>query len=167
MTTKIAARYALATLVLCVFTDVVLAQKPANKPADKLPLPVTVSEVWAKTTVPGSAVSAAYMHIKSTRPVKLIKVETTIADMVEIHFMKMNGGVMEMSAVDVVDVPANKTVELKPGGFHVMLMNVKRPISDGDKVPLTLTFKGADKKPFKINVEATGQAKPSPPPALR
>ena len=164
MPKKISVCHVIAAWTLCLFSGTTFAQKPANKPAEKLFVPVTVSEVWAKTTVPGSAVSAAYMHIKSTKSVKLLKVESAMAGMVEIHSMKMDGGVMEMSAVDAVNVPANKVVELKPGSFHVMLMKVKRPISDGDKVPLTLTFEGADKKPFKINVEATGQAKAKPSP---
>ncbi len=164
MPQKITVRHAITTWALCLFAGTAFAQKPVNKPAEKLSAPVTVSEVWVKTTVPGSAVSAAYMHIKSTKSVKLLKVESAIAGMVEIHSMKMDRGVMEMNAVDVVDVPANKAVELKPGGFHVMLMNVKRPINNGDKIPLTLTFEGAEKKPFKINVEATGQAKAKPSP---
>ena len=164
MPLKIAVRHVIATWALCLFAGTTFAQKPANKPAEKLSEPVAVYQVWAKTTVPGSAVSAAYMHIKSTKSVKLLKVESAIAGMVEIHSMKMEGGVMEMNAVDAVDIPANQAVELKPGGFHVMLMNVKRPISDGDKVPLTLTFEGADKKPFKINIEAIGQAKAKPSP---
>jgi len=79
--------------------------------------------------------------------------------MVEIHNMQMNGDVMEMNAVDAVDVPAHKMVELKPGGLHVMLMQVKQPIKNGDRVPMTLTFEGADKKLIRMKVEAIGQDK--------
>jgi periplasmic copper chaperone A len=121
--------------------------------------PVTVSDVWAKTTVPGGSVSAAYMHIKSTAPVKLVKAETPISGNVEIHDMKMKDGVMEMKAMDALDVPANKLVELKPGGTHVMLMKLNKPINKDDKVPLKLTFEGGGKKLFTMDVEAKGQEK--------
>lgn len=141
----------LTVSALSVFASVAFAEPKKVAP------PVTISNVWAKTTVPGGAVSAAYMHIKSAKPVRLIKVDTAIADIVEIHDMKMNDGVMEMKALDAVDVPANKLVELKPGGMHVMLIKVRRPINKGDKIPLTLTFEGADKKSFTMNVEANGQ----------
>ena len=112
-----------------------------------------VSGSWIKTTIPGSAVSAAYMQIKSATPFKLIKAESPAAGIVEIHDMKMNAGVMEMKALDVIEVPANKAVTLKPGGMHVMLMNVKKPINKGDKVPMTLTFEGADKKVVLVKLE--------------
>ena len=133
------------------------------------PSPVTITNAWAKTTVPGGKVSAAYMDIKSTAPVKLVKVETSIAGNVEIHNMSMNDGVMEMKAVDAIEVPANKMVALKPGGYHVMLMMLSKPINKGDNVPLKLTFEGADKKAFTIGVnakagapsDATAQVKPS------
>ena len=112
-----------------------------------------VSESWIKTTIPGSAVSAAYMQIKSATPFKLIKAESPVAGMVEIHDMKMNGGVMEMKALDAIDVPANKAVTLKPGGMHVMLMKVKKPINKGDKIPMTLTFEAANKKSVLVTLE--------------
>ena len=112
-----------------------------------------VSESWIKTTIPGSAVSAAYMQINSPTPLKLIKAESPVAAMVEIHDMKMNAGVMEMKALDAIDVPANKAVTLKPGGMHVMLMNVKKPINKGDKIPMTLTFEGANKKAVLVKLE--------------
>ena len=140
-------------VVLCGFASITFAEKPS------LPSPIIVSHVWAKTSIPGSAVSAAYMQIQSNQNIKLIKVETTAANMVEIHNMQMNGDVMEMNAVDAVDVPAHKMVELKPGGLHVMLMQVKQPIKNGDKVPMTLTFEGADKKLIRMKVEAIGQDK--------
>ena len=122
------------------------------------PLP-KVFDVWVKTTIPGSTVSAAYMHIKSGTPMKLVKVESPAAGIVEIHDMKMNAGVMEMNAMDAVDIAANTLVELKPGGMHVMLMKVKKPINKGDKVPLKLTFEIAGKKPLVIELDAIAQEK--------
>ena len=121
------------------------------------PSPVTVTNAWAKTTVPGGKVSAAYMDIKSTAPVKLLKAETSIAGNVEIHNMTMKDGVMEMKAVEAIDVPANKTLSLKPGGYHVMLMMLAASINKGDSVPIKLTFEGADKKPFTVDVKANAK----------
>jgi copper(I)-binding protein len=120
-----------------------------------------VFDAWAKTTVPGGSVSAAYMHIKSGKPLKLVKAESPIAQTVEIHDMKMDGGVMQMKALDAVQIPANKLVDLKPGGMHIMLIKVNKPINKGDQVPLTLTFETADKKTFTRQVMAKGQEKDS------
>jgi len=131
------------------------AQKSAAEPTLK------VFDVWAKTTVPGGSVSAAYMHIKSGKPLKLIKVESPITNNAELHDMKMKDGVMEMRAVDAIVIPANKLIDLKPGGLHVMLIKVNKPINKGDNVPLTLTFENEAKKTFTLDVKAKGQDKDS------
>lgn len=120
---------------------------------------VKVFDVWARTTVPGASVSAAYMHIKSAKPMKLVKAESPVAAMTEIHQMSMKDGVMSMSAVDAVDIPAGKLVDLKPGGLHVMLMQLKQPIKKGDEVPLKLTFEDAAKKVIVLEVKAKAQEK--------
>ena len=133
----------------------VAAQKNAAEPTLK------IFDAWAKTTVPGGSVSAAYMHIKSGKPLRLLKVESPLTNTVEIHDMKMKDGVMEMRAVDGIDIPANKLVDLKPGGYHVMLIKVNKPINKGDTVPLKLTFESADKKTFTVDVAAKGQEKDS------
>ncbi len=119
----------------------------------------TITDAWVKTTVPGGHVSAAYMSIKSTKPLKLVKAETPVAGIVEIHNMNIKDGVMEMKAVDEVDIPANKVVELKPGGLHVMLMKVAKAINTGDKVPLVLTFESANKKTIVVKLDATAREK--------
>lgn len=118
-----------------------------------------ITHAWVKTTVPGGSVSAAYLSIKSAKPLKLVKAETPVAGIVEIHNMSMKDGVMEMKAVDTVDIPANKTVDLKPGGLHVMLMKVAKPIRPGDKVPLVLTFEATDNKPVVVKLDVTAQEK--------
>ena len=144
-----AAKQVAFAVMAIALTAVSTAQVAAPGPA----VP-TVSNVWVKTTVPGGSVSAAYMHIKSTTALKLVKAESSLAGIVEIHDMKMNGSVMQMKALDSLDIAVGKTVELKPGGTHVMLMKVKEPIRKGDKVPLTLTFEGADKKVTTIKLDA-------------
>lgn len=145
------ATYACAFLLL-VFSMVASAQRN-EKPA---PLP-KIFDVWVKTTVPGGTVSAAYMHIKSATSIKLVKAESPVAGIVEIHDMKMKDGVMEMKALDALDIPADKLIDLKPGGTHVMLMKVKKPINKGDKVPLTLTFEDAGKKLLVVTLDAIAQ----------
>ena len=117
-----------------------------------------ISHAWVKTTVPGSRVSAAYMSIKSTKPLKLVKAETTVAGIAEIHNMTMKDGVMEMKAELAFNVPAGKTIELKPGGMHIMLMQVAKPIKAGDKVPLKLTFDTGGGNSRVVNVEAIARA---------
>lgn len=133
-------KFPLLVAALLTFAASAHAEKPLP------PSPVTVTDAWVKITVPGARVSAAYMKLKSTEPVKLIKVEAAIAGIVEIHDMRMNDGVMEMEAMDALNIPANTTVTLKPGGMHVMLLKVNKPIKQGDKVPLTLTFLGKGEK---------------------
>ena len=150
---KTATRYAILFTASAVTAAAILSQAASAQSA-ATPSPVTVANAWAKTTVPGGKVSAAYMDIKSSAPVKLLKAETPIAGNVEIHNMSMNDGVMEMKAVEAIDVPANKTVSLKPGGYHVMLMMLAASINQGDSVPIKLTFEGADKKTFTVDVKA-------------
>lgn len=120
---------------------------------------VKVYDVWARDTVPGAMVSAAYMRIKSDAPMQLVKVESPVAGVTEIHKMEMKDGIMKMQAVDGVEVLPGKVVDLKPGGYHIMLMMLKDQIKAGAKVPLTLTFEDASKKQTIIKVEATAQAR--------
>lgn len=145
---------------LALMTIIFSCQLYAQRSEKATPGP-KVFDVWVKTTVPGGTVSAAYMHIKSATPLKLVKAETPIADIAEIHDMKMNAGVMEMKAMDALDIPADKLIDLQPGGLHVMLMKLKKPINKGDKVPLTLTFEGADKKSVIVKLDAIAQEKNS------
>ena len=117
-----------------------------------------ISDVWIKATIPGSNVSAAYLRIKSAKTVKLVKAETAVANIAELHSMNMKDGVMEMKAESSFNVSAGKTIELKPGGMHIMLMQVAKPIKAGDKVPLTLTFDTDGGNSLVMNVEAIARA---------
>ena len=154
-TTRYAVLFAASALAAAAIISQAAFAQIANSATP--PSPVSITHAWAKTTVPGGQVSAAYMDIKSTTPVKLVKVETAIAGNVEIHNMTMKSGVMEMKAVDAIDVPANKTVSLKPGGYHVMLMMLAASITKGDTVPLKLTFEGESTKTFTVDVNAKAQ----------
>jgi copper(I)-binding protein len=119
---------------------------------------VTVSNAWARATMPGQPVSAAYMQIKSDADAKLIGVSSSAVPQVEVHEMKMDGDVMIMRQVQSIDLPKGKTVALEPGGFHIMLMNLKQPITAGQIIPLTLEVEsGGKKQTLKVKAEARAQ----------
>ena len=83
------------------------------------------------------------MKITAKAGTQLVGVSSPVAGVSEVHEMKMDGDIMKMRAVPALDLPAGKTVELKPGGYHVMLMDLKQPLKKDSKVPLTLMFKDA------------------------
>ena len=138
----------------------------ASRPVDKkMEDKVIISDAWIKATIPGASVSAAYMRIQSPTALKLVKVEGAIAADIQMHDMRMNEGVMEMNTLPSIDIAARQTVELKPGGKHVMLMKVAKPIKSGDKVPLTLTFEGTDKKKITLRINAIAKESAGTPSA--
>jgi copper(I)-binding protein len=126
---------------------------------------IEVDRAWARATVPGQTGSGAYMTVTSATPVRIVGVSTPAAGVAQLHRMSMQGTTMKMQAVDALDVPAGKPVELKPGGFHVMLMDLKQPLKSGDKLPLTLRIEGPDRKITEqtIPVEVRDGPPASPP----
>jgi copper(I)-binding protein len=126
---------------------------------------VEIKDAWIRGTVAGQKASGAFMSLTSRAPARLVAAASPVAGVVEIHNMKMEGNVMKMFAVDGIDLPANRTVKLAPGGYHVMLMGLKRTLKAGDRVPLKLTFELAGKKreTMEIDVDVrpvTGESKP-------
>jgi periplasmic copper chaperone A len=115
---------------------------------------VTVNEAWVRATVPGQSVAAGYMKLRSGEPATLVGIRTPLAPEAEVHEMSMQGGVMKMRPVNRLALPAGRVVELKPGGYHLMLMNVTKPLKAGDKVPLTLIIERQDKSREDVEVEA-------------
>jgi copper(I)-binding protein len=115
---------------------------PAAAAALFLALPavaqVTVAEPWIRGTVPGQMATGAFMRITSRQPAKLLEAASPVAGVVEIHEMALEGNVMRMRAVPALDLPAGRTIELKPGGYHVMLMDLSRQLKEGESVPVTL-----------------------------
>jgi len=104
----------------------------------------TVKDAWVRGTVPAQKATGAFMQITSIQGGKLVSAASPVAGTVEIHEMKMEGDVMKMAAVSGLDLPAGKTVELKPGGYHVMLLDLKQQLKDGDVVPFSVTVEGKD-----------------------
>jgi hypothetical protein len=115
---------------------------------------VTVSEPWVRGTVTGQKATGAYMALKAASEAKLVSAASPVAKIVEIHEMAMTDGVMRMRAIDALALPAGKAVELKPGGYHVMLIDLVKPLSPGEQVPITLTVLDADGKKSTIDVKA-------------
>jgi copper(I)-binding protein len=101
---------------------------------------------------------AAFMRLRNTgaQPDRLISASTPIARVVELHTMIREGDVMRMRPVTDIAVAAGQTVELRPGGFHVMLIGLNAPLAQGARVPLTLRFERAGEVQVELNVEAAG-----------
>ncbi|MHB0972745.1 MAG: copper chaperone PCu(A)C [Thiobacillus sp.] len=116
---------------------------------------ISVTDAWARATMPGQPVSGAYMRIQADADARLVGVSSSVVPRVEVHEMSMDGGVMRMREVKTIDLPKGKTVSLQPGGFHLMLMNLKKPIAAGDVIPLTLTVEsGGKRQTVEVKAEA-------------
>ena len=114
----------------------------------------TVKDAWVRGTVAQQKATGAFMTLTHAQGGKLLSAASPVAGVVEVHEMKMDGNVMKMAAIPSLDLPAGKPVELKPGGYHVMLMDLKQPLKDGETVPLTLTIEGKDGKKETLEVKA-------------
>ncbi len=101
---------------------------------------VAVTDAWIRGTVAQQMATGAFMKITAQQPARLVQASSPVAGVVEIHAMSMEGNVMRMRAITALELPPGRTVELKPGGLHVMLMDLKRPLIEGEKVPVTLVI---------------------------
>ncbi len=125
---------------------------------------VTVADGWVRATVQGQKATGAFMKITAKNQAKLVAGSSPAAGVVEIHEMKMDKDVMKMAALTSgLDLPAGKTVELKPGGYHVMLMDLKAPLAADSTVPVTLTFQDAkgNKTTQELKLPVKAMAAPS------
>jgi len=119
----------------------------------------TVAEPWVRGTVAQQKASGMFARITSAQGGRLVSASSPVAGVVEIHEMAMSGDVMKMRALpNGLDLPAGKAVELKPGGYHVMLMDLKQQLKAGDTVPVTLVIEGADKKRETVEIKALVRA---------
>ena len=115
---------------------------------------VRVDNAWVRATAPGQKVAGAFMALTADRDLTLVAAESPASKTVELHTMRMDGDVMVMRQVKEIPLPKDKTVELKPGGLHVMLIDIKSPLQAGGKVALTLVVKDTSGKSTHIPVEA-------------
>jgi hypothetical protein len=124
---------------------------------------ITVSHPWARATPPGAEVGAAYFEIKSSAEGgdRLIGASAEgLASRVEIHTHEHQGDIMKMRQIDGLDVAAASTVVLKPAGYHLMLMGLKKPLKEGDLVAIALDFEKAGRIPLEVTVEPVGASGP-------
>ena len=122
---------------------------------------VDVKGAWARPAVAGQSGTGAFMQLRSAEGARVVGAASPVANVVEIHEMKMEGSVMRMRAMPILDLPAGKPVELKPGGYHVMLMDLKRVLQPGDKFTMELRIERKDKSLVSQPVEV--EVRTSPP----
>ena len=121
---------------------------------------VIISNAWVRPTMPGQSVAGAYLDITSKQTAKLVAVYSPVSPDVQIHWMQMDGDVMRMREVGAIDLPKNTPVSLKPGGYHLMLMQLKKSIHAGESVPLTLVIETQGKRE-SVKVNALAQKPPA------
>ena len=118
-----------------------------------------------RSTVEPQKATGAFMQITSPQGGKLVGAQSPVAGVTEVHEMAMEGNVMKMRAVSALELPAGKAVELKPGGYHVMLMDLKQALKAGETVPLTLTVEGKDGKRESVELKLPVKAAAAAPAA--
>lgn len=128
----------------------------------------TVKDAWIRGTVAQQKATGMFAQISSVQGSRLVGVSSPVAGVAEVHEMAMEGNVMKMRALaDGLALPAGHTVELKPGGYHVMLMDLKQPLEAGSTVPVTLVFEGADKKRESVELQVPVKAMNAAMPAMK
>jgi copper(I)-binding protein len=122
---------------------------------------VTISDAYTRATAPGQQVAGGFLKIqnKGNAPDQLISASSPAAGEVQLHEMSMEGNVMKMRQVKDIAVPAGGAVELKPGGLHLMFMNIKAPLTAGESIPVKLKFAKAGEVEVKMPVNAMGAMK--------
>lgn len=110
-----------------------------------------VTDAWVKSTAPGQSVAAAYMTLTTSEDVKVIGASSSVARSVEIHEMKMSGNVMKMRQLEDLALKAGKSEMLAPGGYHLMLQDIKHQIKAGEVVPMVLVIQDKNGKEYKIS----------------
>lgn len=144
-------KHRLVALVLCLLSGAALAQA------------IEVKDAWIRSSVPGQKSTGAFMKISAPGGARLVGGSSPVAGQLELHEMKMDGDVMRMRAVPGVDIAAGQPLELKSGGYHLMLMNLKAALPQGSQVPMTLVFK--DGRGQQSRVELKVPVRIAPPAA--
>lgn len=138
-----ASRYTVIAAITCVCAVPAAAAQPAG-----------VKDAWVRAPAPGQKVAAAYMEITGRTRIWLVAAASPLAARAELHGTTMEGGVMKMRAIDKLELPGGKAVRLAPGGMHIMLIDLKRALKPGDKVPITLTVLREDASRTLFTVQA-------------
>lgn len=113
-----------------------------------------VTSPWVRGTVAGQKATGAFMELRSAAGTAIVGASSNVAGITEIHEMKMDGGVMKMKAMPRLELSAGKPLSLAPGGYHVMLMDLKQQLKKGDVVNITLQLEGTGKKTETVDIKA-------------
>lgn len=120
-----------------------------------------IEEPWARATAAGAQVGVAYLTLRNEGEAdRLLGASSPASASVEIHNMLMQDGRMQMRPVAILEIPANSTVQLAPGGLHLMLLNLHAPLVEGQLVELTLTFEKAGARTVKASIAGLGATRP-------
>ena len=120
---------------------------------------IKIENAYVRATAPGQPAAGAFMKIENSGSAdQLVSASSPAAGEVQLHQMSMEGNVMKMGQVKDIAVPANGSVDLKPGGYHIMLMNIKAPLKAGETVPVKLKFAKAGEVEVKLPVNAVGSS---------
>jgi len=122
--------------------------------------PVTAHAAWARASVQGQRASGAFMTLEAKEPLTLVGANSPVAARAELHEMKMEGDVMRMREIDSVRLEAGKPLQLKPGGYHLMLMDLKAPLAPNTSIPITLTFRTAAGEQRQLALQVPVSATP-------
>lgn len=145
-------------LSLTIITTSVYANDATITPQSKVSQSaVLIESPWARATHKGQSVGAAYMTLSSKQEVSLFCVTSDVTDNIEIHNMTMQNGVMKMRMLETLPIKANKLTKLTPGGFHLMLFDLKKPLIKGEKIHFTLKFEDKNGAIFEQETIATVQ----------
>jgi len=115
--------------------------------------PLKVEGAWVHSTVPGQYGAAAFMKLTSRVRMKLVGVSSPVAGTADLHQMKREGDVMTMRPLSQLELPAGRTVELTPSGYHLMLQDLKQGLRPGTTVPLTLVLQDARGVESKLEIK--------------
>jgi len=114
---------------------------------------VKIENAWARATAPGQKVAGGFMDLTADADMAVVGGSSPVSTSLELHIMKMDGGVMEMRQLKEIALPKGQTVKLEPGGLHIMFIGLKQPITEGQTVPLSLIVKTTNGKRKTIAVE--------------
>lgn len=141
-------RFTLAAAVLCAATAVYAADAKVGN--------IKIDDPWARSGQAGQ-MTGAFMEIKNKGTAdKLVSASCDAAKVTELHASDTSNGVMTMRKVDAMDIPVDGELKLKPGGYHVMLIDLKRPLAPGEKLPIKLTFEKAGEVTVEAKIKGQG-----------
>jgi len=119
---------------------------------------VTVDDPWVRATVPQQTTTGAFMQLTAQSDTKLVSAASPVADHVELHKMTMENDIMKMRQIPELALVAGQPVALEPGGYHIMLINLNKQISEGNVIPMTLTFEDKDGNRTQMQIQVTARS---------